>query len=265
MKLELNKSQINFYKKNGYIVIKNVITKTELRVIKNKLKLLEKKQKKSNFRGLSEPGVSKSLIHSLHKKKFFNEKIFEKNWYKRICQSLIGSKKIITWNCKSNLKRKWHGSAEYYHQDFNYWKVYGFKNYNMLSCMIFVDNHNHQNGGMWLFPKSHLKSVRHEKFLNINSLQKFLIPSKILSRLSKKNKPIHLNEKAGSCIFFHCKLIHGSGHNISGNDRIILLSQVADYNDFLRVDKNKVDSNSSAIRKIYEKKILKKRLSTINK
>ena len=265
MKFELNKSQINFYKQNGYIIIKNVITKTELQTIKNKLGILEKKQKNNNFRGLSEPGVSKSLIHSLHKEKLFNKIIFEKDWYKKTCQSLIGSIRTITWNCKSNLKRKWHGSAEYYHQDFNYWRVYGFKNSDMLSCMIFVDNHSHQNGGMWIFPKSHLKYVKHEKFLNINSLQKFFIPSKILSRLSKKNKPIHINEKAGSCIFFHCKLIHGSAHNISGKDRRILLSQVANYDDFTKVDISKVDSNSSAIRKVYEKKILKERLSMIYK
>ena len=53
MKFELNKSQINFYKQNGYIIIKNVITKTELQTIKNKLGILEKKQKNDHSFNLS--------------------------------------------------------------------------------------------------------------------------------------------------------------------------------------------------------------------
>ena len=48
----------------------------------------------------------------------------------------------------------------------------------MLSCMIFINNHSHLNGGMWIFPKSHNKHYKHEKFLNINSLQKTLYHQK---------------------------------------------------------------------------------------
>ena len=121
---------------------------------------------------MSEPGVKKSLIHSLHKDIILKKIIFEKQWYRNICSQLLNSKKPITWNCKSNLKKKWHGSAEYYHQDYEYWRTYGFSNPNMLSCMIFVNDHSHLNGGMWIFPKSHKKHYKHEKFLNVNSLQK---------------------------------------------------------------------------------------------
>lgn len=260
---EISKKSINFYKENGYLIVKNLISKKDIVKINSRLLILEKNQNKTG-RGLSEPGIKKSLIHSLHKDRELKKIIFEKEWYKNICKKLLNSKNPITWNCKSNLKKKWHGSAEYYHQDYEYWRTYGFSNPNMLSCMIFIDNHSHLNGGMWIFPKSHNKHYKHEKFLNINSLQKNLIPSKTLNKLSKKNKPIKISEKAGSCIFFHCKLVHGSSHNISDLDRKIVLSQVADFNSYKKVNVKKIDSQNSKKRQIYEKKVLKERLNKIS-
>ena len=201
MKKNLQNSFL-FFKENGYLILKNVLKKSEIIEINKILKTLEKKQK-NNGRGLSEPGIKKSLVHSLHKENKIKKLVFEKKWYTDTCKKLIKSAEIITWNCKSNLKKKWHGSAEYYHQDYEYWRDYGFKNSNMISCMLFLDKHNHENGGMWIFPKSHKKHYKHIKFLNINSLQKNLIPSSTLDKLSKKTKPIKLNEEPGSCIFFH--------------------------------------------------------------
>jgi len=260
--MNISNSQIKFYKKNGYLIVKNIINKKEVKILKTKLEALEKKNLSKKIRGTFEPGVKKSLIHNLHKIREFNKIIVNKT-YTKICNQLLNSEVSITWNCKSNLKKKWHGSAEYYHQDYEYWKSYGFSNSNMLSCMIFVDDHSHENGGLWVFPKSHYKLHKHEKFLNINSLQKNLITTKVLDKLSKKNKPIKLDEKAGSCIFFHCKLVHGSAHNISSKDRRIILTQIADLKSYKKVNKHNVDTQNANKRKIYEKKILKKRLKKI--
>ena len=64
--------------------------------------------------------------------------------------------------------------------------------------------------------------------------------------------------------FFHCKLVHGSSHNISDLDRKIVLSQVADFNSYKKVNVKKIDSQNSKKRQIYEKKVLKERLNKIS-
>ena len=62
---KLTNNQIKFYKKYGYLIVKNVLNDVEVKDINRILKLLEKKQPVA--RGITEPGIKKSLIHSIHK------------------------------------------------------------------------------------------------------------------------------------------------------------------------------------------------------
>ena len=64
----LTRKDLKFYHKNGYLIVKNFLSKKETILAKKRLEKLEKIQK--DGRGLSEPGLKKSLIHSLHKDKF---------------------------------------------------------------------------------------------------------------------------------------------------------------------------------------------------
>ena len=81
-----------------------------------------------------------------------------------------------------------------------------------------------------------MKNYKHQKFLNINSLQKYFIHPKILDNINKKFKAKSLNEKKGTCIFFHTNLIHGSAHNISPFDRKIILYDVTTKKNFINAD-----------------------------
>lgn len=251
-----------FYKENGYYVLNDFLSNQEIKKVSNKLNHLKLIQKKVR-RGLNEPGVDTSLLYNLHKDKLLKKIIEENKNFKNILQNLLdGDYKI--WNAKSNLKSRWHGSAEYYHQDFAYWKGYGFKSTKMLSCMIFVDDHKHLNGGLWIFPGTHKKFYKHKKFININSLQKNLIPTETLDKLEKKQKSISINSKSGSCIFFHCKLIHGSSHNISSKDRRIILYQISNSKEYDEKLITKINLQNVKERKKFEKNQLLKRLSKFN-
>ena len=252
----------NFYKKNGYYILNSFLSNQEVKKISNRLNYIRLIQKKVK-RGLSEPGVNTSLLFNLHKDNLLKKIIEENKDFKKILKNLLDGEYKI-WNAKSNLKSRWHGSAEYYHQDFAYWKGYGFKSTKMLSCMIFVDDHKHLNGGLWIFPGTHKKFYKHKKFININSLQKNLIPIETLDKLEKKQKALSLNSKAGSCIFFHCNLIHGSSHNISPIDRRIILYQISTYKEYNEELINKINTQNVKKRKKFEKNQLLKRLSKFN-
>ena len=41
--MNISNSQIKFYKKNGYLIVKNIINKKEVKILKTKLEALEKK------------------------------------------------------------------------------------------------------------------------------------------------------------------------------------------------------------------------------
>ncbi len=257
----INKSHIKHFNKYGYVIIRNVLQKKDINIINKRLEFLAKKQK--DGRGLSEPGFKKALIHSLHKDKVFERVIEKKRWFQSSAKTLLNSNKIICWNAKSNLKNRWKGSVEYFHQDYIYWKGLGFKSSNLLNCMIFLDDHAHLNGGLWIFPSSHKKLFKHTKFMNINSLQKYFIDPNMLDKIFKRCKPISLNEKKGSCIFFHSLLIHGSAHNISPSDRKILLYDMSSEQDFLKANIEKIVSFNRKARMKYEKRELLKRINSL--
>ena len=259
MTKNININQQNFFKGNGYLIMRYFLNSKELSKIRKILKKLEKGQKK--LIAVDDPGVDKSQVNFLNDEKGLDF-IKNKSSYKKLTQKLLKSQNIYTWGAKCNLKKKWHGSCEYYHQDFFYNRQNGFKTPNMLACAIFIDDHSHENGGIWLFPKSHKKTYKHKKFLNINSLQKYLVPTNILNKISKISPPISINEKKGSCIFFHSKIIHGSSHNVSGRDRKTLIYDICAKKDFEKILKLRaIDEKKN--RKMYEKKELQKRLKKL--
>ena len=258
----MNKSELKkFYKKNGYLIIKNVLNNRDILSISKRLNYLARKQ--SQGRGLQEPGVKKSLVHSLHKDKVIIEKIEKAKWFQKTAKILLEDENIYFWSAKSNLKKRWNGTVEYYHQDHIYLKDLKFASSKMLKCMIFIDDHEHVNGGMWVFPGSHKKFYKHQKFLNINSLQKYFIHPELLDKISKKHKPISISAKKGSCLFFHSKLIHGSSHNISQYDRKILLYDIAKQDSLLKADISKIKTFNRKERINFEKKELLKRIANL--
>ena len=87
---------IKFYNKNGFLLVKNLIKNNDIKKIKKRLKLLSRYQK--NGRGLSEPGLKKSLLHSLHHDNYLKKLIEQKNWFKNISKKLLKSNEIFTWN-----------------------------------------------------------------------------------------------------------------------------------------------------------------------
>ena len=92
----LTKKDLNFYHKNGYLIVKNFLSIKETILAKKRLRILEKTQK--DGRGLSEPGIKKALIHSLHKDTYFI--------------NLIEKKKKIFWSCQRNFKCRKHQMLE---------------------------------------------------------------------------------------------------------------------------------------------------------
>ena len=96
-------------------------------------------------------------------------------------------------------------------------------------------------------------------------MQKYFIPPKELDKISKRHKPTSINERKGSCIFFHNLLIHGSSHNISPYDRKILLYGAVCKTDHDKADKLKMKMFNRKERIKFEKKELVKRLIKLNK
>jgi ectoine hydroxylase len=143
-----------------------------------------------------------------------------------IASELMGED-VYIWASKVNVKSKWCGTAEYYHQDLVYWKDRGYPKDEMLSCMIFLEPHNLKNAALHVLPGTHKYGyIPHEPFVNINGLAKYMVPPATLDRLYKDHGILAIDAEPGDVLFFHTSLVHGSSHNISPNGRMIILAQL---------------------------------------
>lgn len=236
---KISKKQIDFFKKKGYLIIKSFFNK-------KKISLANKWLKSKNSKAITkswtetEPGVP-IAVYSVLNETFSPVYSLSANKIMLKLASQLMKEDVYIWHSKVNFKDRWCGTAEYYHQDQVYWKDRGYKSDKMLSCMIALEPHNKSNAGLKLFSGSHkLGFIRHEPFININGLCKFMISQKKLDFLYKKHELVDIHVEPGDILFFHSSIVHGSSHNASPNSRSIILSQL---NTFSNLPKS-VQSNA---------------------
>ena len=105
-----------------------------------------------------------------------------------------------------------------------------------------------------VFPGTHkLGFIKHEPFININGLAKFMISPKNLDKFKKKFGVKVVEAEPGDVLFFHASLVHGSGHNISSDGRMVILSQLNTKNNLPKnVNKKAILFNLSRAKKEYK-------------
>ncbi len=142
-----------------------------------------------------------------------------------IASQLLGDKMYI-WSSKVNFKAAWCGSVDYYHQDFSTYKERGYPYMDMMNVFICLDPHGSYNGGLYVFPGSHKKFIEHMSFINVNGLHKLMIPPDELDTLYASYGVQVLEAEPGDVLFFHTALVHGSSHNVSPYQRMVILIQL---------------------------------------
>lgn len=226
--LDLDKNEtspIDKFKQDGYVLVKGFYNIEECKNAAEWLKSQDLKKLAKSWTE-QEPGVDLAVYSVIHEGETPISKIAKNKKMLDFASMLMGDETYI-WSSKVNMKAAWCGTAEYYHQDLVYWKDRGYPKDEMLSAMIFLEDHNINNAALHVLPGTHKKGfIDHEPFININGLAKYMIPPKKLDAFYKEYGLEVINAKVGDVLFFHTSLIHGSSHNISPYSRMIILSQL---------------------------------------
>ncbi len=213
------------YDKKGFVLVKNFLPKSKCKSALNWLNRQNKKKLSKSWTE-QEPGVDLAVYFVIHIGNSLIAKLANNKKVLDLASKLVDDE-VYIYSSKVNLKAAWCGAVEYFHQDLVYWRDRGYPRDDMLSAMVFLESHNDQNAPLNIFPKTHkLGFIKHEPFINVNGLAKFMVPPKTLSNLKKKYGVTRINAEAGDVLFFHMGCVHGSGHNISGENRTVVLSQL---------------------------------------
>ncbi|MDA9617316.1 phytanoyl-CoA dioxygenase family protein [Candidatus Pelagibacter sp.] len=210
-KINLNKEQISFYKKNGYLIIENFLKKDRAQKIK-----------KYALKNLAEKPKYAINLNVHRRDKLFYNIISNKNLI-NIVKKLQNSP-IVALNDQMIYKKRntaYAGQAWTIHQDNAY---IGAPKNSYIIAHLFLDDSTPKNGGLVFWAKSHKEGIlkfnvrkSHKEKISKSGISRpgWKIKDNEIKKLKKKYEPIKIDGKSGWLCFMHGNLVHSSTPNKS--------------------------------------------------
>lgn len=213
----LSLEQKSFFEKEGYLVIKNLLTKTEVDYYSTLYNsFLDNSIDASRFRSdLSVGDSEKEKITQIMVPSKLVPELLQKPIHQKslaIAKTLMGDDIELDFDMLIN-KAPNTNTITPWHQDAAYWIAMPDKR--ATSCWVAVDHAYKENGCMWYTPKSHLSPVLpHSQTGNKGALQ---------CEGSEKNS-VFIELQPGSCVFHQGGTLHYSRGNVTDSNRRALIT-----------------------------------------
>lgn len=247
----LSSNEINFYKKNGYLIKKKLIPINIIDKINEKVQFLLNNKKKTKFFEFLKFGNKKFCVR-LKDPHTVDRLFFNLIKYKRIINilNILLKGSVRFHHSKLNFKPPAQkGSIIDWHQD---WAFYPHTNDDLITVGIYLEDCFEINGPLKIIPKSHKSKIfnHHEKKFFVGKVN----TKKEKIDISKEKKLIG---PAGSVTFHHVRTLHASSLNMSSHSRPLLLFGYSAVDAWpITYDKgSSIDPNINL--KAYDKLILK--------
>ena len=231
----LSKEESNFYEDEGYLVRENQFSINEVNALRHALeRAVNKAQEKSSggkayyldkkkfvdvdYMTLQyEPQSEDNILKVIEPAHFLDKELYSLTQDTRITdpvRSILEEDEISLWTDKLNLKRPGRGSGFGWHQDSPYW-VHDSNNVDLLpNVYLSLDNADENNGCFRVIRASHKEGCL-PGTSNGTQLGGFYTDPNYFNEADA----VDFNIKAGSLVLFNQHIVHGSGPNLSDQQR----------------------------------------------
>lgn len=161
---------LEYYNKNGFIILENVFSKDEISVFKNEVKTFINDHKTiRNAGGITIPDFIRykefentSKIKDNNKIHETLKKIFKENNYRFCVHNDIGINRIVGWH-----KDKLNGKYGKY-ESVDIWSEQNGEKHEIVKVLIYLQDHSNDNDALKIVPKSHLlKNINTKEFIQL--------------------------------------------------------------------------------------------------
>ena len=219
--MALTKDEVNFYNDQGYLLVEDVISEGQHKVM---LTLVEEFFDKAKIVKENDNIFDLEEGHSFHNPRLKRIKqphqhsqffwdIIKESKIEDILKDLLGDN-ISLKTSKLNTKAPGGGAAVEWHQD---WAFYPHTNDNVLALGLMLNDVDMDNGPLMVIPESHKGPVL--SHFNDGVFCGAIDPDDTDFDM---NKAVTLTGKARSMTIHHARTLHGSSPNNSNRDRLVL-------------------------------------------
>lgn len=235
----LTQEQLKTYKNNGFVLLNECFSRTEIEIMKAELPALFAEE--TSKRVLEEEGNTVRSVHGSHTS---NEVFRCLSRHPRLvlpAMHILGSK-VYIYQFKINAKAAFSGDVWEWHQDYIFWKKEdGLRTPRVTNALVFLDEMNELNGPLFFMVGSHKEGMIEVKARNFkeNSEEskvngsswkssftaklKYSLNQKMIADLALKYKIVSIKALPGSVLFFDSNIVHSSPNNISPFDRSVVI------------------------------------------
>ena len=234
--MKIDAGQLEEYERDGFLMIQDVFTPGEIERIKSRLEA--EYERVSPSRILEKDGKTVRSIYGSHRTDEHLALLSRDDRLVEPARLIVGDD-VYIHQFKVNLKHAFSGDAWSWHQDFIFWvREDGILKPSLTTAAVFLDDVNEFNGPLALIPGSHKRGLidvapRKDDAIGGDGLPwwvsdltadiKFEVPREVVAELAIQQQPVAPKGRAGSLLFFHPNVVHGSASNISPYDRAVLL------------------------------------------
>lgn len=232
----LTDEQLQFYQENGFLFLPSQFSQAEVDAVKAEIPALFAEdsprrvlEKNSNIvRSVYGSHMTNAVARSLSQHPAIVEPAMQ-----------ILKSEIYIYQFKINAKAASGGDLWEWHQDYIFWRNEdGMGTPSVVNAVVFLDEVNEFNGPLILLPGSHKEGVidiaaKNDALAlyqdspawisNLTADLKYALNKHIMAGLAVKYGMTAPKGPAGSILFFHGNLVHGSAANMSPYDRTIAL------------------------------------------
>lgn len=232
--MKLTNEQIDFYHQEGYLLIPNSFDPAEVEVLKAQLPIVYAEDTPSR---VFEEGTNVvRAVHGSHKSnQLFGRLVRHPKLLVPAMQLL--DNQVYVHQFKVNAKAAFDGKVWEWHQDYIFWKEEdGMSTPRALNATVFLDDVNEFNGPILVIPRTHkigvhesedkditLQDEQPEWMSHLSANLKYSLEQQTIARYVHQYGIVGPKGAAGSVLFFHPNLFHGSGPNMSPLDRALAM------------------------------------------
>jgi ectoine hydroxylase len=220
----LTEQQVTSYRTDGYVVLPELFSAAEVAAMKNELETIQRIDTDHLVR--ERQGGAAKTIYRVHDaasptaSRLFRAMTLSPRLLGG-AQALLADDALYIHHTKCNLKSAIDGSVWQWHQDYGAWKRDGIREPDMVTALVMLDQATELNGCLYFIPGSQrVGYIESEMDDRTTSYRLWVVPKPDLLRvMAESPEPVPILGKPGTVVFFHCNILHASGHNLSRHDR----------------------------------------------